>query len=255
MKKATVLSFPMQKGGVGKTTTSKNVTEILGVTSKVLAVDNDQNADFTDTFTSKKVLEQSGVPTLYDVYIKNLDINDVKIKITENIDLVPSSIMLANVDIELTARMSREFVLKKAIEKVIYDYDFIIIDCSPSLNMTTINALVASDYTIYVTQLEYFSMQGLEQLQKTVDMVKEINPTLTDLGLILTMADGTNHVKDVLDELSASSYNLLGTIDRATLVRDSIMSKQAVFQFDQNHKVAKQYQAFVNTLLQLMEDK
>lgn len=134
---------------------------------------------------------------------------------------------------------------------MIYDYDFIIIDCSPSLNMTTINALVASDFTIYVTQLEYFSMQGLEQLQKTVDMVKEINSELKDLGLILTMADGTNHVKDVLDELKDSSYKLLGTIDRATLVRDSIMAKQAVFQYEKNHKVANQYQEFVDTLLQL----
>lgn len=255
MKKATVLSFPMQKGGVGKTTTSKNVAEILGRNSKVLAIDNDQNADYTDTFVSKKVIEKSGVPNLYDVYIKNLDINDIKIKITDNIDLVPSSIMLANVDIELTVRMSREFVLKKAIDKVIYDYDFIIIDCSPSLNMTTINALVASDFTIYVTQLEYFSMQGLEQLQKTVDMVKEINSELEDLGLILTMADGTNHVKDVLDELKDSSYKLLGTIDRATLVRDSIMAKQAVFQYEKNHKVANQYQEFVDTLLQLTGDK
>ncbi|WP_054639979.1 AAA family ATPase [Lactococcus fujiensis] len=87
-------------------------------------------------------------------------------QITENIDLVPSSIMLANVDIELTAKMSREYILKKAIDKVRSDYDYIIIDCSPSLSMTTINALVASDYTVFVTQSEYFSKQGLRQLQK-----------------------------------------------------------------------------------------
>lgn len=249
MSRATVISFPMQKGGVGKTTTSKNVTEILGQNYKVLAVDNDQNADFTDTFTSKKVIERSGAKTLYDVYIKGDKIKDVAMSITDNIDLVPSSIMLANVDIELTARMSREFVLAKALKEVEDDYDFIIIDCSPSLSVTTINALVASDITIYVTQLEYFSKQGLEQLQKTVTMVKEINPELNDMGLLLTMNDNTNHVKDVIEELEESEYDILGKIDRATLVRDSIMSKEAVFQLDPEHKVAKQYQNFVNEIL------
>lgn len=253
MQKATVISFPMQKGGVGKTTTSRNVAGILGENYKVLAIDNDQNADFTDTFTSKKVIEKSGQATLYDVYIKDALIDDVKIKINDNIDLVPSSIMLASVDVELSARMSREFVLRKAIEKVIYDYDYIIIDCSPSLNITTINALVASDFTVYVTQLEYFSMQGIEQLQKTVNLVKEINPKLTELGLILTMADDTNHVRDIKTELSESNYDLLGTIDRATLVRDANMAKQAVHEFSKKHKVAGQYQSFVDRLLKKME--
>ena len=252
-KKATVVSYVMQKGGVAKTTTGKNSAEILGKEYKVLAIDNDQNADFTDSFTSKKLIEKNGSKTLYDVYIKGASINDVKIKITDNIDLVPSSIMLANVDIELSSRMSREFVLRKAIQEVIYDYDYIIIDCSPTLSMTTINALVASDYTVYVTQLEYFSMQGLTQLQKTVDMVKEVNTELKDIGLILTMADSTNHVKDVLDELESTGYNILGTIDRSTIVRDAIMAKQAVFQFDSNHQTAKQYEEFVNNLVKEIE--
>lgn len=110
-------------------------------------------------------------------------------------------------------------------------------------------AIVASDITIYVTQLEYFSKQGLEQLQKTVTMVKEINPELNDMGLLLTMNDNTNHVKDVIEELEESEYDILGKIDRATLVRDSIMSKEAVFQLDPEHKVAKQYQDFVNKIL------
>lgn len=252
-KKAKVISNVMQKGGVAKTTTSKNEVEILGKNFKVLGIDNDQNADFTDSFISKKLIERSGSKTLYDVYIKNASIKDVKVKITENIDLVPSSIMLANVDIELSSKLSREFVLRKALQEVIYDYDYIVIDCSPSLSMTTINALVASDFTTYVTQLEYFSMQGINQLQKTVDMVKEINSDLQEVGLILTMADSTNHVKDVLEELKTTNYNILGMIDRSTIVRDSIMAKQAVFQFDENHKTAVQYDEFVNNLLKEIE--
>lgn len=252
--KATVISFPMQKGGVGKTTTSRNVAGILSQNYKVLAIDNDQNADLTDTFTSKRIVEQTDQPTIYDIYINKSSINDVKMKITDNLDLVPANITLANVDVELSSKLSREFILKKAIAEVASEYDYVIIDCSPSLNITTINALVASDYTVYVTQLEYFSMQAINQLQKTVNLVKEINPTLKELGLILTMADDTNHVRDIKQELGESEYKLLGTINRATLVRDANMAKQAVFEFSKKHKVARQYQAFVDNLLSKMED-
>lgn len=252
--KATVISFPMQKGGVGKTTTSRNVAGILSQNYKVLAIDNDQNADLTDTFTSKRIIEQTDQPTIYDIYINKSSINDVKMKITDNLDLVPANITLANVDVELSSKLSREFILKKAIAEVTSEYDYVIIDCSPSLNITTINALVASDYTVYVTQLEYFSMQAINQLQKTVNLVKEINPTLKELGLILTMADDTNHVRDIKQELGESEYKLLGTINRATLVRDANMAKQAVFEFSKKHKVARQYQAFVDNLLSKMED-
>ncbi|MCT1175235.1 ParA family protein [Pediococcus pentosaceus] len=252
--KATVISFPMQKGGVGKTTTSRNVAGILSQNYKVLAIDNDQNADLTDTFTSKRIIEQTDQPTIYDIYINKSSINDVKMKITDNLDLVPANITLANVDVELSSKLSREFILKKAIAEVASEYDYVIIDCSPSLNITTINALVASDYTVYVTQLEYFSMQAINQLQKTVNLVKEINPTLKELGLILTMADDTNHVRDIKQELGESEYKLLGTINRATLVRDANMAKQAVFEFSKKHKVARQYQAFVDNLLSKMED-
>lgn len=250
--KATVISFPMQKGGVGKTTTSRNVAGILSQNSRVLAIDNDQNADLTDSFTSKRVVEQSNQPTIYDVYINKYSINDVKIKISDNLDLVPANITLANVDVELSSKLSREFILKKAIAEVADNYDYVIIDCSPSLNITTINALVASDFTVYVTQLEYFSMQAITQLQKTVNLVQEINPTLTELGLILTMADDTNHVRDIKQELVESDYDLLGTINRATLVRDANMAKQAVFEFSKKHKVASQYQKFVDNLLKKM---
>ncbi|KZU18601.1 ParA family protein [Lactiplantibacillus plantarum] len=252
--KATVISFPMQKGGVGKTTTSRNVAGILSQNYKVLAIDNDQNADLTDTFTSKRIVEQTDQPTIYDIYINKSSINDVKMKITDNLDLVPANITLANVDVELSSKLSREFILKKAIAEVASEYDYVIIDCSPSLNITTINALVASDYTVYVTQLEYFSMQAINQLQKTVNLVKEINPTLKELGLILTMADDTNHVRDIKQELGESEYKLLGTINRATLVRDANMAKQAVFEFSKKHKVARQYQVFVDNLLSKMED-
>ncbi|KZU18130.1 ParA family protein [Lactiplantibacillus plantarum] len=252
--KTTVISFPMQKGGVGKTTTSRNVAGILSQNYKVLAIDNDQNADLTDTFTSKRIVEQTDQPTIYDIYINKSSINDVKMKITDNLDLVPANITLANVDVELSSKLSREFILKKAIAEVASEYDYVIIDCSPSLNITTINALVASDYTVYVTQLEYFSMQAINQLQKTVNLVKEINPTLKELGLILTMADDTNHVRDIKQELGESEYKLLGTINRATLVRDANMAKQAVFEFSKKHKVARQYQAFVDNLLSKMED-
>ena len=230
-----VISDVMQKGGVGKTTTTKNLIEELGRKYKVLGIDNDAQADCTDTFMSKKVVELSGQKTTYDIYMNDASIDDVKVKISENIDFVPSNILLANVDVELSSKLSREFVLKKAIDKVKDQYDFIVIDCAPSLSIATINALVASDAAVYVTQVEYFSMQAIGQLQNTVNMVKEINQNLKVLGLLLTMVDETNHVKDVIEELTDTNYEVLGEIDRRTAVRDSIVAKKAMFQYDPTH--------------------
>lgn len=253
-KRAKVLSSAMQKGGVGKTTTTKNLGFNLSLFGKkVLLVDNDQNADTTDSCVSKLVVEESGQPTIYDVYMGRASINDVKIKVSENIDLVPSSVDLASVEVELSSMIAREFKLKKALEEVIYDYDYILIDCSPSLSISTINALVASDATIYIVQLEYFSMNAIRVLQKTVDIVLELNPSLEVLGLLLTMSDGTNHVKEVKEELEDTDYEVLGVISRSTTVRDAIMAKQAIGEFEPNHKTALEYKEFAENVLSKME--
>ena len=96
-------------------------------------------------------------------------------------------------------------------------------------------------------------MQGLTQIQKTVDIVKEVNTELKDIGLIFTMPDSTNHDKDILEELESTGYNILGTIDRSTIVRDAIMAKQAMLKNDKNNKTAKQYDEFVNNLVKEIE--
>lgn len=184
-----IISFSNQKGGVGKTTTCVNLSAYLATKGyKVLIVDLDPQGNATSGLGfAKSEIKNS----LYNVMIDDMPIADAVVKTcVENLDLLPSSIDLAGAEVELVYIKDREHVLKRVLEKARGSYDFITIDCPPSLGLLTINALAASDTVIIPIQSEYYALEGLSQLMNTIRLVvKHLNPALKIEGVVLTMSD------------------------------------------------------------------
>lgn len=184
-----IISFSNQKGGVGKTTTCVNLSAYLATKGyKVLIVDLDPQGNATSGLGfAKSEIKNS----MYNVMIDDMPIADAVVKTcVENLDLLPSSIDLAGAEVELVYIKDREHVLKRVLEKARGSYDFITIDCPPSLGLLTINALAASDTVIIPIQSEYYALEGLSQLMNTIRLVvKHLNPALKIEGVVLTMSD------------------------------------------------------------------
>ncbi len=200
-KNCKIYAFANQKGGVGKTTSAVNISAAVGVLGKkTLLVDMDPQGNSTSGAGISKRVSLS----VYDTIINDIDISGV-IKKTKfkNLDLLPSTIALAGAEIELVDREGREYMLKKALDKVRDKYDFIFIDCPPSLGLLTINGLCASDGVIVPMQCEYFALEGLSQLTMTIAQIKRLyNHDLELSGVIITMFDGRLNLSlQVLEEI------------------------------------------------------
>jgi chromosome partitioning protein len=197
-----IFAFCNQKGGVGKTTSVSNIAAVLtDLGSKVLIIDMDAQANCT----SGLGLEKPSIEfTTYQLLVENIDPMSV-VRATEinGLSIVPSSADLSGVEIELINAERREYALKNQMQKIIDKFDYIFIDCPPSLGLITINALVAADCVIIPLQCEYYALEGLGQLLYTVQLVKSnLNPALDVGGVILTMADfRTNLTQQVIEEV------------------------------------------------------
>ena len=197
-----VISIFNQKGGVGKTTTNVTLCAALALKGKkVLSIDIDPQGNSTSGLGfDKNRLEH----TIYNVLIEDYDINKVILKTElENLDLIPANIQLAGAEIELTNARYREKTLREKINLIEKEYDFIIIDCPPSLGLLSLNALTASHTVLIPIQCEYYSLEGVGQLIDTVKLVrKNLNPKLEIEGVILNMFDGrTNLSIQVVEEV------------------------------------------------------
>ncbi len=197
-----VIAVANQKGGVGKTTTNVNLSACLAVAGKrVLTIDIDPQGN---TSSGLGIDKNNVSISIYDVLINEANIEQAIISTkVENLDIIPSNIQLAGAEIEMVSMISREQVLKRALENIRDRYDYILIDCPPSLGLITINALTAADKVLVPIQCEYYALEGLSQLINTIKLVtKHLNNKLEVEGVVLTMFDArTNLSIQVVDEV------------------------------------------------------
>ena len=189
-----IIAIANQKGGVGKTTTAVNLSSCVAYRNKkVLLIDLDPQGNATTGMGfSKRLLEKS----IYDVLINGVDIKETILPTKqETLFLCPSSMKLAGAEVELVSIMSRESRLKAALQEIVKDYDYIFIDCPPSLGLITLNSLTAADTVLVPIQCEYYALEGLTQLMETVRLVqKHLNNSLDVEGVVLTMFDSRTNL-------------------------------------------------------------
>ncbi|WP_326911307.1 ParA family protein [Sedimentibacter sp. MB31-C6] len=239
-----IISIFNQKGGVGKTTTNVNLCAALALKGKrILSIDVDPQGNSTSGFgIEKNELEYS----IYDVLIENYDINKVICKTEiENLDLIPSNIQLAGAEIELTKTKFREKTLREKINLIDNKYDYIIIDCPPSLGLLSLNALTASKTVLIPIQCEYYSLEGVSQLIDTVGIVKRsLNPKLEIEGVLLNMFDGrTNLSIQVVEEVKRYFKDKVyrTVIPRSVRLAEAPSFGQPIMLYDNKSKGSEAY--------------
>jgi chromosome partitioning protein len=242
---ARIVAIANQKGGVGKSTTAINLGAYLAMEGqRVLVVDLDPQSNATSGLGESTI---SSDRQIYDVLVNEVPLEDIIVKTsTEGLDLAPSSLRLAGAEVELVSLYSREGRLKKSLEPVRESYDIILVDCPPSLGLLTVNALAAADEVLIPIQCEYYALEGLVLLLRTIEKIRVyLNPDLRIGGILLTMHDTrTNISKQVMEEVRKQYPNetFITVIPRNVRLSEAPSYGQPISQYDPLSRGALAYQ-------------